>query len=86
MTIHNKFFFISHHSDSRYGEWDSVLESILLESATAFATANIGNPLLVVSPPAHAGGSSPAGAAPSDKGWDMPVAGGDGMFSYHRAA
>ena len=69
------------------------MESILLESATAFATANIGNPLLVVSPPAHAGGSSPsgaaaaaAGAAAASKDWDMPVAGGEGMFSYHRAA
>ena len=65
------------------------MESILLESATAFATANIGNPLLVVSPPAHAGGSSPSGAAAAaaaSKDWDMPVAGGEGMFSYHRAA
>ena len=51
------------------------MESILLESAAALATANIGNPLLVVSPPAHA-----------SKDWDMPVAGGEGMFSYHRAA
>jgi len=70
--------------DAVYGEWDSVLESILLESAAALATANIGNPLLVVTPPPAHARSTRSGAA--DKDWERPVAGGDGMFSYHREA
>ena len=72
------------YSDLRYGEWDPVLESILLESAAALATANIGNPLLVVTPPPTPSSESPA-AAIKDK-WERPVAGEDWMFSYHRAA
>ena len=59
------------------------MESILLESATAFATANIGNPLLVVTPPdGGESGSSGAGGGDSSR----PVAGGHGMFGYARAA
>ena len=55
------------------------MKKILLESATALATANIGNPLLSAVTPSP----SPGGA--SDRDWGgRPVAGGEGMFSYQR--
>ena len=54
------------------------MKKILLESATALATANIGNPHLSAVTPTP----SPGGA--SDRDWGRPVAGGEGMFSYQR--
>ena len=57
------------------------MKKILLESATALATANIGNPHLAVTP--SPGGAS-AGTVAADRDWGRPVAGGKGMFSYQR--
>merc|ERR1719351_503316 len=66
--------------DAESGEWDSFMKKILLDSATALATANIGNPLLsAVTPSPSTGGASSA-----DRDWGRPVAGGEGMFSYQR--
>ena len=61
------------------------MRNILLESATALATANIGNPLLSVTPSPSPGGASAAGSTvAADRDWGRPVAGGEGMFSYQR--
>merc|ERR1719188_2493284 len=57
-------------ADNEYGEWDHFMERILLESATALATANIGNPHLVTPSP---GGAS-AGTVAADRDWGRPVA------------
>ena len=67
-------------SHFRSGEWDSFMKKILLESATALATANIGNPHLSAVTPSP----SPGGASSADRDWGRPVAGGEGMFSYQR--
>ena len=56
------------------------MKKILLESATALATANIGNPHLSAVTPTP----SPGGASAADRDWGRPVAGGEGMFSYQR--
>ena len=67
----------------RYGELDTVMQKILLESPAALATANIGNPLLEGTPMPST--ESP-GVADRELMKYKPVAGGDGMFSYQRAA